>query len=251
MTPDPGASGWRVAAGCVAGLLALCALVVWRSLHLTGGWLLALRVTAVIAVLGLLAGAWLAVLQATRPAVDGTGPDQRRELLLRVVPGAQGPATQLVPGTSTPADGRGVRRAVALALLAALPVLLVLVLAAPPEPAGAAGAVHPTAGATPSAIATSVPTPSATSPGPSAGTDPSSSTPPTSQPPATPQPATCEVSVRPGDTLWDLAAERLGPQASAADVARTWQEDYARNRTVIGPDPDLIRPGQVLTVPCR
>ena len=50
------------------------------------------------------------------------------------------------------------------------------------------------------------------------------------------------VTVRPGDTLWQLAEARLG------DGAR-WTELYAANRAVIGADPDLIRPAQRLRIP--
>jgi nucleoid-associated protein YgaU len=32
-------------------------------------------------------------------------------------------------------------------------------------------------------------------------------------------------------------------------VIRRWHAIYHRNRGVIGPDPDLIRPGQVLEIP--
>ncbi|MFN2319958.1 MAG: LysM peptidoglycan-binding domain-containing protein [Dermatophilaceae bacterium] len=58
-----------------------------------------------------------------------------------------------------------------------------------------------------------------------------------------------EVTVRRGDTLWDLAAAYLSPDATDAEVATAWQQWHAENRDVIGPDPDLILPGQVLTVP--
>lgn len=58
-----------------------------------------------------------------------------------------------------------------------------------------------------------------------------------------------EVVVRRGDTLWDLAARLLGPQAGAAEVAREWPRWHAANRDLIGPDPDLIRPGQRLRPP--
>jgi nucleoid-associated protein YgaU len=57
------------------------------------------------------------------------------------------------------------------------------------------------------------------------------------------------VVVRPGDTLWSLAAGRLGRQASPAQVAREWPRWYALNRVVIGSDPDRIRPGQRVRVP--
>ena len=55
--------------------------------------------------------------------------------------------------------------------------------------------------------------------------------------------------VRRGDTLWALAAAELGPGASAADIAVRWRLVYQRNRAVIGADPDLIRPGQLLRLP--
>lgn len=61
--------------------------------------------------------------------------------------------------------------------------------------------------------------------------------------------APAEVVVRRGDTLWDLAAAHLTPEATDSEIAAAWQRWYAENRSVIGPDPDLILPGQVLTVP--
>ncbi|WP_369199843.1 transglycosylase family protein [Streptomyces sp. PU-14G] len=48
------------------------------------------------------------------------------------------------------------------------------------------------------------------------------------------------VTVRPGDSLSQIAADR--------DVPGGWTELYAHNRDVIGDDPDLIRPGQHLRV---
>jgi len=55
--------------------------------------------------------------------------------------------------------------------------------------------------------------------------------------------------VHPGDTLWRLAADRLRPSAAPTEVAALVQDLHLRNRGVIGPDPDLIRPGQRLAVP--
>jgi LysM repeat protein len=49
--------------------------------------------------------------------------------------------------------------------------------------------------------------------------------------------------VRPGDTLSGIAA--------ALKVRGGWPALYAANRRVIGPDPGLIRPGTVLTLPRR
>jgi nucleoid-associated protein YgaU len=57
------------------------------------------------------------------------------------------------------------------------------------------------------------------------------------------------VVVRDGDSLWALAARELGPGASDEAIAARWPEWYAANRQVIGDDPDLILPGQVLRVP--
>ncbi len=48
------------------------------------------------------------------------------------------------------------------------------------------------------------------------------------------------VTVRRGDTLWDLAARGLGPTASDAEIAAEWPRWYAANRDVVGADPDLL-----------
>jgi nucleoid-associated protein YgaU len=57
------------------------------------------------------------------------------------------------------------------------------------------------------------------------------------------------VVVRAGDSLWSIAARELGPNASAEAIGARWPEWYAANRQVIGSDPDLILPGQVLRIP--
>jgi nucleoid-associated protein YgaU len=59
------------------------------------------------------------------------------------------------------------------------------------------------------------------------------------------------VVVRPGDTLWDLAADDLGDGATHADVAAHWPRWHAVNRDVVGSDPDHLRPGQRLRVPSQ
>ncbi|MCU1541412.1 MAG: LysM peptidoglycan-binding protein [Arthrobacter sp.] len=58
-----------------------------------------------------------------------------------------------------------------------------------------------------------------------------------------------EVTVRAGDSLWSLAAARLGPLASDVDIAREWPRLYRANREVIGDSPHLLRPGQILRLP--
>ncbi|MEU0095759.1 hypothetical protein [Kribbella sp. NPDC006257] len=55
--------------------------------------------------------------------------------------------------------------------------------------------------------------------------------------------------VRHGDTLWGLAAAELGPDATDFAIAARWPHWYAANRTLIGPNPDLLHPGQVLHIP--
>jgi nucleoid-associated protein YgaU len=55
--------------------------------------------------------------------------------------------------------------------------------------------------------------------------------------------------VRPGDSLWLIAARAMGPEASGADIDNAWRAWYFTNQQVIGDDPDLIVPGQSLVVP--
>lgn len=58
-----------------------------------------------------------------------------------------------------------------------------------------------------------------------------------------------EVVVRRGDTLWSIVAARLGPGATAAEIAATWPRWHAANAAVIGPDPHLLLPGVRLAPP--
>lgn len=57
------------------------------------------------------------------------------------------------------------------------------------------------------------------------------------------------VVVRRGDCLWSIARHDLAPGATSAEVAARWRAVYAVNRNVIGPDPDVIEPGQRLHLP--
>ncbi len=57
------------------------------------------------------------------------------------------------------------------------------------------------------------------------------------------------VRVRRGDSLWAIAAREIGPDASDAAIARRWPQWYAANAGRIGPDSDLIHPGEVLNRP--
>ncbi|SES43929.1 LysM domain-containing protein [Pedococcus cremeus] len=82
-----------------------------------------------------------------------------------------------------------------------------------------------------------------------------------SRPPVRPQPSTRlvttapasegprETVVRRGDTLWDIARAHLGPDATDAEVAAEWPRWHEANRSVVGDDPDVLLPGQVLRAP--
>lgn len=58
--------------------------------------------------------------------------------------------------------------------------------------------------------------------------------------------------VLPGDCLWTIAAAHLADRARPAgnaEIAAAVTAWWSSNRSVIGPDPDLIRPGQLLLPP--
>lgn len=57
--------------------------------------------------------------------------------------------------------------------------------------------------------------------------------------PSPPAPKT--YTVKRGDTLWGIAKRFLG-------AGSRWREIYNKNRSVIGPDPNKIYPGQVLRI---
>lgn len=63
--------------------------------------------------------------------------------------------------------------------------------------------------------------------------------------------ATAVVVVRPGDSLWAIARAGLPRTADEASVVRTVAALHALNHRTIGPDPDLIRPGQHLVFPSQ
>ena len=85
-------------------------------------------------------------------------------------------------------------------------------------------------------------------PGPVAEAPPAEA-PPAVAPAAPALPATSTVTVAPGDCLWFIAASHLRPGATDAEIAAAWPRWYTVNRSIIGPDPGLIHPGQVLLVP--
>lgn len=60
---------------------------------------------------------------------------------------------------------------------------------------------------------------------------------------------TPSVVVRPGDSLWSISEERLGPNATPQRIVEGTAQIYALNRGRIGADPNLIRVGQKILVP--
>jgi LysM domain len=66
--------------------------------------------------------------------------------------------------------------------------------------------------------------------------------------PAVAQAQAERVVVRPGDTLWTISTERLGADATPQQIASEAERIYALNRDQIGSDPDLLFPGQELSV---
>jgi nucleoid-associated protein YgaU len=55
-----------------------------------------------------------------------------------------------------------------------------------------------------------------------------------------------------GDTLWGIARDFLSQNGSHPDggaVSVAWRTIYESNTDVVGADPNLILPGQVLTIP--
>ena len=71
--------------------------------------------------------------------------------------------------------------------------------------------------------------------------------------PDAPAPAAGSHVVLRGDCLWHIAEARLlerpGPPPSDAEIGRAVQAWWAANADVIGPDPDLLLPGQILRPP--
>ncbi|MFJ2621461.1 hypothetical protein [Glutamicibacter sp. NPDC087344] len=58
-----------------------------------------------------------------------------------------------------------------------------------------------------------------------------------------------EVVVAKGQTLWHIAGQMLGNQATIAEISELWPRIYDLNRATIGPEPDLLQVGTVLKLP--
>ncbi len=181
------------------------------------------------------------------------------------LPGALGATADVLTGVVLPG---GARRGAALALGIGLGVsaplagTTLLVVSAPAAAADAAPApatvpdrpgAGPATGAVPDwpaasgAVAGAASTP-ATSPATLSGR---SSVP---APPDWPfAPASGDHVVVRGDCLWDIAAarlsEHLGRTPTDAEIARDTRAWWTTNAAVIGPDPDVLLPGQLLSPP--
>jgi hypothetical protein len=57
------------------------------------------------------------------------------------------------------------------------------------------------------------------------------------------------IVVRPGDSLWSISEQLLGPNATPQRIANAAERIHELNRAQIGADPDLILVGQELLVP--
>jgi nucleoid-associated protein YgaU len=58
-----------------------------------------------------------------------------------------------------------------------------------------------------------------------------------------------DVVVQRGDSLWSIAARQLPAHVPDSRIEALWRRWYLRNRAVIGADPNLLLPGQVLRAP--
>src|SRR6476469_4859364 len=164
--------------------------------------------------------------------------------LLCVLAGAlPGPAGVIARSFASAAVPAILRRAVAGALgvgiLVAPAAGLASPVPSPTSPARTASPAQPTI-ATPGWPSTAEPIPR-----PPGGTAPPAARDDDRQPPV----ANESVVVRPGDSLWVIAAARIGRPASDDQVAVAWPRWYVANRVEIGSDPNLIKPGQILHAP--
>jgi hypothetical protein len=168
------------------------------------------------------------------------------------LPGALGDAAGALTGAVLP---HGTRRAAALALGIGLGVagpLAGTALVVVTAPTAAAGTTTGAVPDWPGTMALPVGPDTDTAPGPLHTPAPAASDAPALPDWPAPPAAGDHVVVR-GDCLWDIAAahlsDQLGRTASAAETARATSAWWTANAAVIGPDPDVLLPGQVLRPP--
>lgn len=118
----------------------------------------------------------------------------------------------------------------------------------PPDPGpgpGAGPSSGPAPDARPEPDPRPGPAPAPAPPGPTPAPSPAPAPPPAPTPAPGPHGGAPHV-VEPGDSLWTVVADQLGPEAGTSAVVAGVQEVYRANLAGIGADPDLIRPGLVL-----
>ncbi|MBV9823263.1 MAG: LysM peptidoglycan-binding domain-containing protein [Actinobacteria bacterium] len=189
-------------------------------------------------------------------------------VLRRAMVTAAGASILLSPATALAVPAAGSAATPGAAPAATQPVMPAVGWVTDPSPSAATGGRTPVpvapaqSGTTsPSATSPSTTAPRRSSP-PGSSTDPAPSTPTTTtgpplpgsafpSPPSTPAHPNAgnPVTVRPGDSLWSIAARHLATDRSAARIAQAWPRWYAANRQAIGSRPDLIRPGTRLVAP--
>lgn len=113
--------------------------------------------------------------------------------------------------------------------------------AGPASPQQRAGATTPAPPVTPSPSDPQPPAPQGLEPGDSGTGSPADRAPDGS--------ATGRHVVVRGESLWSITAGLLPQDAGNAGIARAWPVLYRANAQTIGPDPSLITPGTVLTIP--
>jgi len=232
-----------VAAAAVGSIFLRTASNSWTAIAAAGPADPADGILLVAALSGVLLSAWLG-LGATLSA-------------LSTLPGVVGHACRRLAGRIAPA---AVRKIVAFVLGTTLTAALV-------PGSAAAGTGHDAPG--PAVVAAARPAIGAVRDGADAapdasfrfvsepvhGTDYGEAAPPPSWSPDRPAPPELRAShadgivVHRGDTLWSIAARHLDPTATAADIDAECHRWFAANRDVIGEDPDLILPGQLLSPP--
>ncbi|GAA2169363.1 hypothetical protein [Pedococcus bigeumensis] len=213
----------------------------WRVVRAPGPAALDEAVVLVVLVVGALLGAWLVVgtTVACAAHLPGRFGDRARRWSLALAPAVTRRVAAILVGAALGTTGAP---GAAVAADAAQGVVAVSV--ASVESAGG----HRAAPARVPGFALTVPTPA-----PSPGWTPA-------RPAHTPAPVArlvtgvsapqpSEVVVHRGDSLWGIVRRELGPGATDTEVAAAWPHWYAANRDVIGPDPDVLLPGQVLRAP--
>lgn len=156
-----------------------------------------------------------------------------------VLPGVLGRSCAAVAGVSVPVVARRV-------VLTALGIGLV---AGPAAAATAATPMSSAAGGRAQALAHLASTPGPAWPGDPRSTPRRAPTPTPAAGPRQHARIGSQVAVERGDSLWLIAARRLGDAADPSKIAAYWPSVYAANRSVIDTDPDVIKPGTVLRLP--